>query len=218
MLAAIWLAIIFARNDLKKRIIKASIAGGFVGVIVEFWYYQDYWRPPTVFNTAIISVEDFLFGFFITGIVVSIFDAIFTESRVLNEKRRVKFFGCLFLIALTNFAIFSTLLGFNSIIVSTISFIVFTVIILILRKDLFIPAIMSGILTLAVITPIYAVLFNVISPNFWNQYWLLANTKLGLTVLGNIPVTELVWYFLWGCFGGVAYDFAGGYTKISKFK
>lgn len=63
---------------------------------------------------------------------------------------------------------------------------------------------------------IYHIIFNFIAPEYWNSYWLLANTKLGFTPIGNIPLTELVWYFSWGCFAGIEYDFTYGQVK-TKF-
>jgi len=53
-------------------------------------------------------------------------------------------------------------------------------------------------------------LFNFISPGYWDKYWLLANTAFGIKIIGNIPVTELLWYFSWSCLAGIAYDFYHG--------
>jgi hypothetical protein len=57
-------------------------------------------------------------------------------------------------------------------------------------------------------------LFNMIFIDFWDKCWLLANTKYGITIYGNIPLTEMIWYFTWGSFSGVAYNFASGKKKI----
>jgi len=42
---------------------------------------------------------------------------------------------------------------------------------------------MSGILSLSVIIPIYILLFNFISPGYWDKYWLLANTAFGIKII-----------------------------------
>jgi hypothetical protein len=56
----------------------------------------------------------------------------------------------------------------------------------------------------------YIILFDVISPHFWDNYWLLADTKWGITIFGNVPVTELVWYASWAVFVSVSYPFISG--------
>jgi len=76
---------------------------------------------------------------------------------------------------------------------------------------------MSGVLVVIVIIPIYVIIFNVLSPKYWNEYWLLYETKFGGMILSNIPITELFWYFSWGSFAGVGYDFVSGKRKIKKY-
>jgi len=212
----VWITIIFARKDLKIKIISASIAGGFAGLIAEFWYFKDYWQPPSILGKHTLSIEDFLFGFFITGIAVSAYDAIFIAKNVQQEKSRKLFFCLLFLLGIVSLLVFNNLLGFNSIFVSSFAFIFFSIIMIAVRKDLLISSIMSGALVVIIIIPIYAIMFNFISPEYWNTYWLLTDTKFGITILGNIPVTEILWYFSWGCLAGIGYDFAYGNKKIIK--
>jgi len=197
---------------------KASIVGGFTGLIAEFWYFKDYWQPPLLLGQSVVSFEDFLFGFLITGIAISIYNTIFTAKSIQQEKNRKLFFGFLFLFGIACLLVFNNWIGFNSIFVSSLAFIIFSAVMVFMRNDLLIPSVMSGVLVLIIIIPIYAIIFNVISPDFWDTYWLLADTKFGITVLGNIPVTELLWYFSWGCLAGIGYDFAYGYKKVTRFK
>ena len=128
------------------------------------------------------------------------------------------FFLGLFVLGTILLLIFNNGLGINSIFVSSFAFILLSIAMVAIRKDLLIPSIVSGILTLLIITPIYGIIFNYISPEYWNSYWLLSETKFGLTIFGNIPVTELLWYFSWGCLAGIGYDFASGTKKIHKSK
>ena len=213
-----WVIIFLSRTDLREKIIKASFLGGLAGLIANFWYFKDYWQPPSLLGHSVISIEDFLFGFVITGVAVAIYDITFTARNIQQEKSRKGFFGILFLLGTISLLIFNNWLGFNSIFVSSFAFIIFSVVIVLIRKDLLMPSIVSGILTVLIITPIYAIIFNWVSPEYWASYWLLAETKFGVTVLGNIPATELLWYFSWGCLAGIGYDFASGTKKVTKFK
>jgi len=213
-LSFIWVAIFIKRRDLQRQLIQTSIIGGFAGLIAEHWYFRDYWRPPSLLGTSVISIEDFLFGFFITGIAATIYDSLFMkENNVKEEKKRKRFFGILFILGVISLLIFNTWLGVNSIFVSSFIFLIISVVIIHVRKDLLAKSVISGLLTMLIIIPIYAIIFNIISPDYISKYFLLTSTRLGTTILGNIPLTELLWYFSWGCLAGIGYDFVFGKRK-----
>lgn len=209
-----WLLIYGLKASVRKKMIKASIMGGLSGLIAEYWYFKDYWQPPTILGQSVISVEDFLFGFTITGIAVSIYEVAFAKNYQATHKNRRRQFGYMFLCGVLCMMVFNVMLGINSIIVSCIAFLVFTAVMLCFRSDLLKQSLLSGILTLCIIVPVYTFLFDFLNPGYWAAHWLLAKTQLGITVLGNIPVTELVWYFSWGCFAGTAHSFASGKAVI----
>ena len=209
-----WLLLYNTKKGVRKKMLKASVMGGLSGFIAEYWYFNDYWQPPTLLGQSVISIEDFLFGFTITGISVSIYECTFAVKMVHSFANQRKLFGLLFLTGITFMMVFNVMLGINSIIVSCLAFIFFTIIMITIRFDLLKQAVLSGILTLLIVIPVYTLLFDVINPGYWDAHWLLAKTQLGITVLGNIPVTELVWYFSWGCFAGTAHSFASGKASI----
>ncbi|MGS2761903.1 lycopene cyclase domain-containing protein [Sinomicrobium sp. M5D2P9] len=213
-----WIIFFRSRPDLRRKIWKASVIGGFAGLIAEFWYFRDYWHPPSSVGSATVSPEDFLFGFFVTGLAVSVYDVVFRKTTSNGEQRRKKHFAFLFLTGVGALFLFNNLLGFHSIFVSSVSFIIFSIIMVIVRKDLWRPLLASGILILLLIIPIYAIIFNLMSPTYWDSYGLLSGTPYGATILGNIPLTELLWYFSWGCMAGIAYDFASGKKKTALFR
>lgn len=214
----IWLAIIVTRKDLRFKMVKTSLMGGAMGILSEFWYFKDYWRPPSILGQGVTSIEDFLFGFFITGIAVSIYDIVFGFKNISGEKPHKLLFGLLFILVMSSLLFLSTWKGVNSILVSEIAFLLCTVIIVLIRKDLLKPALISGLLLVLVILPIYVLLFNILSPNFWRLYWLLNQTKFGILVFGDIPLTELFWYFYWGCFCGAGHNFYSGTKKVPLIK
>jgi len=183
--------------------------------VIHIWWRIDYWSPPELFFFSIISLEDMIFGFVSTGISFTIYDAIFTKEKIKlkNNKKKTYLSYCLIIIA--SFFLLNNGLGLNSMFMFSIPTLAFSAIMIIQRKDLLVPSILSGFLSVIIVIPLYIILFNYIAPNYWNTYWHLADTKLGLTIFGNVPVLELLWYFSWGCFAGISYDFAKG-TKNSK--
>lgn len=190
--------------------LKYSLMGGLAGFIAEYWYFKDYWQPPALFDNAFISLEDFLFGFSITGVASTVYSFVFPVAEMQMECKRKRQFGIMFLVGVLIMFLFNTWLGFNSIIVSTVTFMLFSGIMVYFRRDLMRRCLMSGLFSLIIIIPVYSLIFNLINPYYWQRYWLLADTSYGLTVLGNIPVTELVWYFTWGCLVGTAPGFVSG--------
>ncbi len=206
------LAVVYLiRNDLRKMIIKSSIAGGLAGLISEYWYFQDYWRPPSLLGQSRISVEDFLFGFGVTGLAVVGYK--FLAKRQLESGKYPKhhaLFGGMFLVGIISMLVFNGALHINSILVSSLAFLAFSALILILRKDLLISCVMSGLLVAGFAFLAYLFLFGLLSPHYWDRYWLLAGTKFGIKLFGSVPLTELLWYFSWGSLAGISYEFVSG--------
>jgi len=212
-LAVVWAIIAAVRRDMLRKMVKMSAYGLALGAIAETWYGKDYWQPPTLLGDTLIVPEDLLFGFTITGISATIYYAVFRKQSVAGEVRRRPFFFALFIIGLSSMHVLCSVFHFNSLLVSTALFVIFTVVSVRLRTDLLLPALKSGLLSVAVVIPIYIVIFDIICGDFWSRYWLLADTPWGITLLGNIPATELWWYFTWGCLVGIGDEFSSG-TKI----
>jgi len=97
-LFCIWWLIFRFKSEFRSRLFKASLFGGIAGLLAEFWYFKDYWHPPSLLGQSVILIEDVLFGFFITGVAATIYDFIFTLRFIQIEKKRKIFFGILFLI------------------------------------------------------------------------------------------------------------------------
>jgi hypothetical protein len=213
-----WRAIYIAKTGLRKKMLKTSFMGGLAGFIAEYWYFKDYWQPPTILGTSVISFEDFMFGFAITGISVTIYETAFAATFTRHRKNRKKLFSFMFLCGIAAMVIFNQLLGANSIVVSCTVFMLFTTFIITLRPDLVRMAFFSGLLMIAVVLPVYTLLFDLLNTDYWDDYWLLAHTPLGITVLGNIPVSELCWYFSWGSFAGIAHHFASGNVQLKHIR
>ena len=214
LLFLIWLSFYFIRKDLRRKQLKVSWFGGLAGLIAEYWYFKDYWHPYSILGRKIVSPEDFIFGFTITGISVVVYDIFFKtkdEQYVTNNK---KTFGNMFILGVASLFLFNIFFGYNSIFVSSITFVILSLFMLSKRADLLKEAFFSGLIVLIIMFVVYHILFNLMFLDFWDKCWLLTNTRYGIEIYGNIPLTEMIWYFTWGSFSGIAYNFASGKKKI----
>ena len=185
----------------------------------EIWHLKDYWDPPYLIHFPYFILEDTIFSFLITGISVGVYDFFFVKGyEVLNNRKKIHTYaGVILLISeILILLFFTNYLGYNSIIVCSFSFMFFSILMISLRRDLFLPSILSGVFLLIIIIPTYSVLLNYLSTSYVDDYFFLTETSLGKTVLGNIPLTEIFWYFSWGSCGSILYDFQRNYKKIAK--
>jgi hypothetical protein len=202
----VWGIFYILRKDLRKTLLIAGVAGLITGPIAELWYFQDYWHPLAVVGTMPF-VEDALFGFSVSGISVAIYNVIFNQKN--NQEiqvRRKNFIYTSIILSVLFLIVFATILKINSIFVSAFTFVLFTVYILIQRPILMKRSLVSGFALMIVAFLIYCPLFTFWVPDYWQKYWLLAKTPYGITFL-RIPLTELLWYFTWGCFAGAGYTY-----------
>lgn len=214
-LLVVWIALYLLRPDLRVKLLRTSAVGIFAGPLAEFWYFQDYWRPPMFLVLGQVTIEDVLVGFCITGIAVVIYDVVFRTRIVPGAPRYKRTFILFFLAGLAGLTIFARWLEINSMFVSSVGFVVFAAIIVALRPDLLRVSIWSGVLCLGIVLPIYILLFDVVAPDYWPTHKRLDGSALDLTLPGSsIPILEVSWYFTWGLLAGIGYEFAGGRRKV----
>lgn len=209
----VWLGIFIYRPDLRKKMLQTSFFGGIAGLLSEFWYFADYWRPPIILGTAVTSPEDFIFGFAIVGVGVTIYDLVRKTSMIKTASQQKRSLAVLFLLGLVSLIVFNNLLGINSIFVSSVGFVAAAAYIVYRRNDLLRVAVISSLLLTAIAILIYIPTFEFVAPNFIDKYWLLADTKWGITLMDSLPLTELLWYLSIGGLLGVSYEFALGLGK-----
>ena len=209
-LLAVWLGLWAARADLRSAMLKVSLVGAVAGVVAELWYFRDYWRPPTLAGIARASPEDALFGFVVTGIGFAAHKVVSRRAMTPGAPRRYPVSAGLLLAGLAALIAGTGLAGMNSIFVTSAAFVACAAVMAALRRDLLRPALESAVLVVAAMLPVYLLLFDVLSPAYWDRYWLLRHTSWGVLVLGNVPVTEILWYASWGALAGIAYEFTTG--------
>lgn len=203
LLFLIWIILYLYRKDLRKEILIISLLFGLGGILSEFVYITDWWRPLTITKT-LIGLEDFLFGFSVGGIATSIYKTIFKKKikfmKRINKKTRdifiifiILFFGTFYIFKINSF--YSSIIAFSA----------STLYIWIKRKDLIPSSIFSGFFMLIIGTLIYSIL-NLIYPGFVQEFWFLDNEWYAKLIFG-IPIREYIWYFLAGAFIGPLYEY-----------
>jgi hypothetical protein len=210
MLLVPWV-IIFIKNPFKPGMLKVSFVGGIAGLLAEYWYFRDYWRPPTLLGEGVYSPEDFIVGFALFGIP-GYAHLVLTRREIDFEKQdklRNKNFIILFLLGLASLMVFNIWIGLNSGIVSVLTFILLSLAIWVQRPDLIHVSLKTAFFMLFLISFFYFLLFNLFFPDFWLKYGLLEGTLLE-TKWKNIPVSELFWYFSWGMLAGTFRPYRNG--------
>jgi hypothetical protein len=209
-----WFVIYYNAPRLRRRMWGTGVYSCILALITGPFILIDYWNPPTMFGiTGFYLIEDFTLSFFLTGISIGIYNFIFGISYQTLYENRKSYLLVIFFLGIITYLLSIILFHYNSVIVSIVILLLSTTAMVLMRRDLIFPAIISGIIVAFIVLLIYAILFNLIFPNYWNDYWLLADTEYGMTFFGNIPVTEIVWYFSWGAVVSISYDFASGTAK-----
>ena len=212
----LWILIFAKMKDFRFRMIKHGIYGAVIAMITEPLFIKDYWSPPPLFGIeGFYLFEDFCYGFLLVGISITIYDFIFGTRSVRSDKKRRVYSYVLVAIILGLFAFFGMVLGYNTTLVISYNMIIAGIVMILLRQDLLVPAVLSGVLVVIVSTAIYMVLFNLLLPNWWSSYWKLANEPYAYYIFG-IPWTEYLWYFALGFFISIIHDFSHGNTRVKQ--
>jgi len=192
-----WL-IIYLKSPWKSGMIKVCAVGGVMGIIAEFWYFRDYWRPPTLFGEGVVGIEDYLIGFALFGVGGYVHSS-FTWREINYDKdtpaKNLDFF-ILFLIGCASLTFFSVMMEIHSGYVTFLTFFLLSIYIWIQRPDLISLSIISAFATLGISFIIYFINFTFLFPHFWDQYGFLDKPILGIKIL-NIPLSEMLWHFTW---------------------
>lgn len=211
-----WIIIYHYRSDLRQKMMFASVFGGVSSLITSCLFLSDYWSPPSFFSDKPAFLpEDFFWGFALTGLIATVYDFIFKKRNVFGEVKQKKMFYLLFLLCPLGIIVLMNIYKLNSMVVCIIILFLIGILIMLLRRDLIKPALFSILFIFFYATACYYILFNLFAPDFWKNYWQLAGTKMGLTVFGNIPVLEILFYCGFGAAGSVMFEFATGAKKIN---
>lgn len=210
-----FLALFFWRKDTRKQMLIAGAIFGVIAFLSEPIFIKYYWHPEYVFplffkGVQIGSFEDFFYGFIKGGIAAVIYEEVFNRTvckmreHVHHWKRMIVpiYLGGIILFLFPTIA-----WGVNPVFSAALSVLLFSIYLLIYRRDLLINAISSGLLIALATYLGYLTLFS-LYPGLLEAWWKL-DTLTGFSLTG-IPLEELLEGFMIGFFGGVFYEFFNG--------
>jgi len=183
------------------------------------WMTKDWWHPETITNTT-IWIEDFIFSFAHIIIPMFIYKLIFkkdTNKDFKKENIDMKIFSTnlilWFLIPFSLSWILFSIFKINSIISVNIWMTIACVIMIIKRKDLFIPAFLTWFILLIIAIPAYTILY-ILNSDYVNQIWYMQ--KLSWILFLEIPIEDIIWYWIYGFMMWWAYEFLFDFKLIDK--
>lgn len=205
--AIVWFVFFFIRKDLRKQQLFLSLfLAPFAPITDVFWFYKDYWRPQYILIINILGVpvgfEGMLFAFFIGGIAGVIYEVIFRKRHDYSTRRDQQ--TIVLIVAGLLLAEVLRKIGLNTIWATSITFMLMSVIMMIIDRDLVKDVIYSGIFMTILAILFYFVWLSMF-PGAIQKFWVVKS--LSGVKLWKIPLEELVWFFSAGLSGGALYEF-----------
>ena len=208
----VWILIFSLRRNLRREMIFTSIVGMIAGPFTEIAYTRDWWTPITITGTR-IGPESILCGFALGGLSAVMYKFAFKKNTERSDLqlnwRALIFFSPLVLIL-----IFYFLLK-NSLMATILCVLIPIIFMCIYRKDLIVPAILSGIFLLITAVVVYNIL-NIFTPGWISAFWQFKNVPQ--IVFLNFPVDDVIWYLCSGAFLSIVYPYWTGKKIVKDYK
>ena len=201
----IYLVLFILRKDVRREMIFVGLLFGFAGLASEYIHIKDWWAPVTITGTP-LGIEDFLIGLAIGGVAAVLYEEVYKKR--IRKSKKAHFYTKLCLTILSAAGIFYInfyLFHLHSFYSAVLTFVVPTLVLLIMRRDLIKDSFMSGLFLWAIGVLFYLSLYLIL-PDFFNRFWYLPDEWFSTFILG-IPLAEHIWYFLAGMFIGPLYEF-----------
>lgn len=191
-----WALLFVYRKDLRKEMIAMSIIIAMMGLFFEqFFWTVDWWHPQTITGTR-VGIEDFLLGLSNGGITAVLYEELFKKRLYKYKGRAHSLSSLLFVgIILAATAYFFYIFHLSSFISWVLATIIGITILFILRRDLIIDALITGV-CLTVVAFIGFMILQLFSPNFIQQTWDWQHLS-GIRFYGA-PLEDMIFYFLSG--------------------
>ena len=206
---AVWIILFALRKDIRKAMLFTSIPLGVLGLFFNFLYVRDWWMPMTITGT-IPGIEDFLYGFVIGGISAAIYEEVFKRTIKLKkepkkvQKKTLLHFWEAIIISIIGFYLVYHLFNINTFYITTIILLLIIITIYIKRKDLIPHALGSGICLLVIALIIHS-LTEIITPGWIEEFYYF--NFLPKIIFLNLPLEDIIFYFLFGAAVGPLYEF-----------
>lgn len=204
----VWIILFLLRKDNRGEMIFVSVVIALLGPASNIVFIVDWWKPMTIWGPDVAILESLLTGFGMGGVAAVIYEDVFKKKlkpRKIRNKEADKW-KLLFLVVSTacvGYFLFYAL-GLNSFIATNGALLYGVVFILLQRRDLIVESIVSGILFFFVAAVVYTIL-EFLTPGWVEAFWYWQNVPK-ITIL-NVPIDDVVHYFLAGAWVGVLYEF-----------
>ncbi len=207
----IWGGLYLWRKDTRHQMMVFSAMFAFAGPAADLLYLKDWWSPQFIFSSY-FSIESILTGFMIGGISTVLYEDVFRrrvvqpKSKKFTNKSNRRFIQVIGLAAFLFFGSFY-LFQLNSLWSTIIALVAPLCIVLYHRRDLIPNSLSTGMLMVLVAIIVYTII-ELVTPGWIKAFWYFKNT-LRITIL-NVPIDDIVWYFIAGMFIGPLYEFWEG--------
>jgi hypothetical protein len=201
----VWTTFYIYRKDLRKEMLVMSVPLALVSFLTSYyWWSIDWWSPPTIFGTK-AGIEDLILGFTVGGVLAIIYEVVF--KRKYSERKFQKHSALIILLFITQ--TISWLfwgLGISSFWSSLIAMICASIVLIFLRKDLFLNAIFTGFVAAFLSLPFYYLIMIL------NSHWVDYTYSLQLSGvrLTGVPIEELIFWLAAGFLIGPMYEYWQG--------
>jgi hypothetical protein len=205
----IWAAIFLLRPDLRRRMLWVSLLLLPLAPIGESFFLLDYWRPPLILpiwyqGMAYGGLADFPFVFALGGIATASYPVVTRRLAQASVMPRRRWLGVVFVVIMVACMYFLSF-AVNSILASTLGFLLTALFLCVFRRDLWPSALISAAACALTMTMVEAA-FSLLAPQFLRHYWLLFHTPWGILIAGHVPLTEVMWGAAFGAAIGPLYD------------
>lgn len=193
---ALLAGILRVRKDLWHVARPFIIGGAIVGPLSELLFFRDYWRPEDLAGRGHMSIEDMIFGACVYSLAAITFPFCMRRRVSISTTRRraSQRAGLVVAVTIAGVLLLNLVLGLNSIVAFTMAMAFWWGYMVIRRRDLILPSGISAAIWIVCVTIGYIVGLDFIAPNVLSSWWLLNGSTLGLTIFGNVPITELAWF------------------------
>jgi hypothetical protein len=214
----VWFYIFLRRPDLRKEQLSMSFFGAVFG-LTELIFFGEYWHPQFIFSFPGLNlgIEDILLCFFYGGIASTLYEFVFNDvlkkySRE-SKKTRILEVVVAILSGIIMFLLFWSVFKISVIYASAVGGMAIGLVFIFFRKDLFIPAIVGGII-MSLLSFIILAFFGLIFKGIFDVWWRI-DLLSGIRIL-SVPIEEIIWHFSLGFAAGPMYEVWKGYSDFKK--
>jgi hypothetical protein len=201
-----WMILYVAAARARHAMLCASLGLAHLGPLLQNWYLTDYWHPEYVWSTriagAVVGLEDYLFGFGITGLAAGLFQVrsrgrsgAWSVQPLRRTWVRLQVVGGLFVLFLF---LLTGLLGINSVHATLIACAAGSIWMFGKAAHWLPSALFAGCGMTLLLWIFYELVLLPLYPNLFDEWW-RPSALTGLK-LGRVPIEELAWAFAMGVF------------------